>query len=159
MAVQSILRQLATVSPVLVAVDDVQWLDRGSSAALAFAFRRLDDCPVRVLAALRVGDGEGVDVFGLASALPRSIERLRLGPLSLSGLYHVIRAELGQVLPRPALLRIEKASGGNPLFAVELARGLTEASASPGSGAPIPLPSTLAELLSQRVRNLSGATQ
>jgi DNA-binding CsgD family transcriptional regulator len=159
MAVQSLLRQLASVSPVLVAIDDVQWLDRGSSAALAFACRRLHDCPVRVFAALRVEEAEVVDVLGLGSSLPGALERLRLGPLSLSGLYHVIRAELGQVLPRPALLRIEKASGGNPLFAVELARGLNSASASPGSGALLPVPSTLADLLSERIGRLSGTTQ
>ena len=86
-----LLRQLASVSPVLVAIDDVQWLDRGRRAALAFACRRLHDCPVRVPAALRVETGENVDVLGLGSALPGSVERLRLGALSLSGLYHVIQ--------------------------------------------------------------------
>jgi DNA-binding CsgD family transcriptional regulator len=159
MAVQSLLRQVASVSPVVVAIDDVQWLDRGSSAALAFACRRLHDCPVRVLAALRVEAGENVDVLGLGSALPGSVERLRLGPLSLSGLYHVIQTELGHVFPRPTLVRIEKASGGNPLFALELARALAEVGASSGPGAPLPVPGTLAELLGQRVRRLSPATQ
>ena len=159
MAVQSLLRQVASVSPVLVAIDDVQWLDRGSSAALAFACRRLHDSPVRVLAALRVEAGESVDVLGLGHALPGSVERLRLGPLSLSGLYHVIQAELGQVFPRPTLVRIEKASGGNPLFALELARALAEVGAFSGPGAPLPVPGTLAELLGQRVRRLSPATQ
>ncbi|HTW09535.1 MAG TPA: AAA family ATPase [Acidimicrobiales bacterium] len=159
MAVQSLLRQVASVSPVLVAIDDVQWLDRASSAALAFACRRLHDCQVRVLAALRVEAGEDVDVLGLSSAPPGSVERLRLGPLSLSGLYHVIRAELGSVFPRPTLVRIEKTSRGNPLFALELARELSKVRASPGPGAPLPVPGTLAELLGQRVRRLSLATQ
>lgn len=137
MAVQSLLRQVASASPVLVAIDDLQWLDRGSSAALAFACRRLHDCPVRVLAALRIERGENVDVLGLGSALPGSVERLRLGPLSLSGLYHVIQAELGRVFPRPTLVRIEKASGGNPLYALELARAWAEVGASSGPGSTL----------------------
>jgi DNA-binding CsgD family transcriptional regulator len=159
MAVQSVLRQVASVSPVLVAIDDVQWLDRGSSAALAFACRRLSDCPVRVLAALRVDAGESTDVLGLERALPGSVERLRLGPVSLSGLYHVIRAGLGQVFPRPSLVRIGTASRGNPLFALELARALAEVGAAPSPGTPLPVPGTLAELLGQRIRRLSQATQ
>ena len=38
-------------APVLVVIDDVQWLDRASAAAVAFACRRLPDCPVRLLVA------------------------------------------------------------------------------------------------------------
>jgi DNA-binding CsgD family transcriptional regulator len=159
MAVQAVLRQIAAGSALLVALDDVQWLDRGSSAALAFAFRRLSDCPVRVLAALRLETGENADVLGLENAGPRSLERLRLGPLSLSGLYHVIRAELGQALPRPALVRIEKASGGNPLFALELARAWAVGGGSSSPGAPPGGAGTLAELLGQRVLRLPSATQ
>src|SRR5918996_1170735 len=53
-AVLSALRALAEHTPVIVAVDDVQWLDRGSAAALAFAFRRLSGERVRLVASLRV---------------------------------------------------------------------------------------------------------
>ena len=44
------LRALAAEGPLLVAIDDVQWLDRSSAAALQFAFRRLRDEPVALLA-------------------------------------------------------------------------------------------------------------
>ena len=52
--VLSALRTLAERNPVVVAVDDVQWLDRGTAAALAFAFRRLSSGRVRLVASLRV---------------------------------------------------------------------------------------------------------
>ena len=159
MAVHTLLRHVASSSTVLVAIDDVQWLDRASASALAFAFRRLADCPVRVLATLRLEGAQSVDVLNLDNALPGHTERMRLGPLALGGLYHVIRGELGLVFPRPTLLRIEKACGGNPLFALELARALAEEGSSPGPGAPLPVPATLGELLGQRVRRLPPGAQ
>src|SRR5207244_2869984 len=53
----SLLRRCAGDAPVVVAVDDVQWLDRASAAALSFALRRLDDSPIRVLVAPRLEPG------------------------------------------------------------------------------------------------------
>ena len=53
-ALVSLLSGLTAEAPVLVAVDDVQWLDRPSARALEFAVRRLEDHPVIVLATLRV---------------------------------------------------------------------------------------------------------
>jgi DNA-binding CsgD family transcriptional regulator len=49
------LRALAARRPVLVAVDDVQWLDAPSADALTFVARRLEDEPVRFLLARRPG--------------------------------------------------------------------------------------------------------
>ncbi|HEX9375965.1 MAG TPA: hypothetical protein VGB19_06995 [Actinomycetota bacterium] len=45
-----------------------------------------------------------------------------MGPLPLGSLYHLIRDHLGLSLARPMLLRLEELSGGNPFFALELAR-------------------------------------
>jgi AAA ATPase domain len=45
----SALRALAGSRPVLVAIDDVQWLDEASADAVTFAARRLDGEPVRFL--------------------------------------------------------------------------------------------------------------
>src|SRR5213078_1416013 len=52
LAVLSTLRLLAQESPVLLAIDDLQWLDRPSAAALRFAARRLRQEPVRVVASV-----------------------------------------------------------------------------------------------------------
>ncbi len=101
---------------VLVAIDDAQWLDRTSSGALAFAMRRLavpDD--VRMLLARRV------DIAGGLEAETESL-RLLLGPLSLGAIRRIVAEQLGASLPRPSLVRVHAASGGNPLYAVELAR-------------------------------------
>ena len=42
-AVRNALQLLAERGPILVAIDDVQWLDASSASALAFALRRLPD--------------------------------------------------------------------------------------------------------------------
>lgn len=47
------LRSLTAGSPVVVAIDDLQWLDPVSAGALRFAFHRLEHEPVLVLATER----------------------------------------------------------------------------------------------------------
>lgn len=158
-ATHSLLRLRARDEPVLVAIDDVQWLDRSSAAALSFALRRLADAPVRVLLALRVDGNAAADPLGLERNLAGRVERLRLRPLSLGVLHHLLRERLGQVLPRPLLQRITQESNGNPLLALELARALLEVDARPGPGEPLPVPATLADLLSARLRRLPAVAR
>ena len=151
----SVLRGLAQESPVLVAIDDVQWLDRPSEGALAFALRRLDPTmPVALVTAQRIDGKAPADPLAFAELPTSQRERVVLGPLSLSALYHVIHAKLGVVLPRPTLQRIAAASGGNPLLAIELARALAETEARPGPGEPLPVPQETVALLASRLEKL-----
>ena len=53
------------------------------------------------------------------------LRRLRVGPLSLGALHHLLSDRLDLVLSRPKLRRIHELSGGNPLFALELGRAVT----------------------------------
>jgi len=159
MAVLSALRVLGSAAPVVLAIDDVQWLDRPSADALAFALRRLPDRRVGVAATLRIEGARRPDPLGLDALPPDRIERLRLGGLNLSALHHVLRAHLAHVFPRPVLQRIAAASGGNPLFAIELARALLDAGARPGPGDPLPVPDTLAGLVSHRLDRLPARTR
>jgi predicted ATPase len=120
-ALLGVLTTLAAEQPVLVAVDDVQWLDAASARALGFAARRL---PPRLgLLLTRRGDGGIEAPLGLSRALPEDrVHRLVPGPLSLAALHHLIRSRRGTSMPRPLLARLAGASGGNPLFALEIAR-------------------------------------
>ena len=77
-AVRGALQHLGEQRPLLIAIDDVQWLDPSSSGALAFALRRLGAVDVRLLLALRIDDEP--QRSGLEQALDGDqIERLRLG--------------------------------------------------------------------------------
>ena len=147
-AVLGALRTLSADRPVLIAIDDLQWLDQASARALRYALRRLDDHPVGLLATLRQPDVD--DPLAVATTLPpgRS-EVVTLGPLGLGAL----RRLLGQTvtaISRPTLQRIHEVSGGNPLYALELARSL----AADGEAAHpevLALPDSLQAAISQRL--------
>src|SRR5712691_4963818 len=118
-AVRSVLQLLSEREPVLIAVDDVQWLDPSSSGALAFALRRLRENDVFLLLARRLG--EGAQASGLEHALgAERVQRLPIGPLSLGALHRLLRDRLGRPFARQTLLRIHERSAGNPFFALKL---------------------------------------
>ena len=155
--VVSLVSALAAEGPVLLALDDIQWLDRPTGRALEFALRRLDAAAVAVLATLRLGDDGGP--VGLVAAAPADrVRRLRLGPLSLGALYEVLSGRVGRELTRPLLGSIERASRGNPFYALELARAL-EAEGRPGSGEALPVPEDVRELVARRLRRLPRRAQ
>jgi predicted ATPase len=139
------LRTLATRSPVLVAIDDVQWLDPPSQRILAFAARRLGDAQVGILVTQR---GDAGDPLDLPHAFEERVAEIRVGPLSVGALNHLIRTRLGLRIPRPTMARVHQASGGNPMFALEFAQ------LSASSAGPLPLPSSLEELVRDRVAGL-----
>lgn len=105
----------------MLAIDDVQWLDAPSAHLIRFAMRRLGVEPVRVLVARR-GDGRGRAPLELECALPERVARVSVGPLSLGALHELLRTGLGVSLARPTLRRLHEVSGGNPFFALEIAR-------------------------------------
>ena len=152
-AVKSALDLLAEARPLLVAVDDVQWLDPSSTAALTFALRRTA-APMHLLLSRRTGANSPTH---LEAALPApSVERLQIGPLTLGALQAILRERLDRVFPRPTLLRIHETSGGNPFYALELARALPRELDPSG---PLPVPETLEELLRARIDALPGSAR
>jgi DNA-binding CsgD family transcriptional regulator len=118
-AVLTALRRLAEDGPIVIAIDDLQWLDHASARALRYALRRLDREPVGVLASIRAGVE---DPLAAADNLPGGrCEALELGPLTCRALRRVLDGVV-EAISRPALVRIHEVSGGNPLYAIELAR-------------------------------------
>ena len=143
------LRALSKGGPLLVAIDDAQWVDATSRAALAFAFRRLDDEPIGLLATVRVEPTTDVDDL---LAGPTHAERRDLGALTIDELNALVRDRTGRTLRRPTLLRLHELSGGNPYFALELVRTMS-------ADEELRVPSELAVLLQQRLSALSPSTQ
>jgi DNA-binding CsgD family transcriptional regulator len=148
------LRILADEGPVVVAVDDLQWLDPASANVLAFAFRRLDAEPVSLLASVRVGSDEQ-EPGEVARALGDTLTRLPLGPMSVGGIFELLRSRLDRKLPRPTLHRVHEAAAGNPFFALELGRALRDAGADPAPNEPLRVPGRLTDVVEQRLAHLS----
>jgi len=146
-ALRTLLVRLGEQGPVVVALDDVQWLDPASREVLEFAVHR---CRVGLLVAAR-DPGATVPV-AVAAAVPET--RVDLGPLSVAALHHLVVGALGHALTRPALVRVAETSGGNPMFALELARVLVAAGTPVGDQLPR-LPASLTSALAERVAGLT----
>jgi DNA-binding CsgD family transcriptional regulator len=157
-ALVSVLARLSQASPVLVAVDDVQWLDRPTASALEFAVRRLEGQRAGFLLSLRTS-GRAAVPLELDRALTEDRLHLhRLGPLGLGSLHRLVDTRLGRPLPRSALVRVEAVSGGNPFFALEIARVLLR-DGIPPIGEPLPVPEDVGELVTQRIARLPPETR
>ena len=114
-AVHQLVCEAAESGPLILIVDDANWLDESSLAVLAFIARRLELEPVAFLAAARSGYATRLAESGLPTI---ELERLSaeaaadLLDRSAPGLHPVVRA------------RVLAAAAGNPLALVELARSL-----------------------------------
>jgi predicted ATPase len=153
-AVLGVLTALVRQHPVLVAIDDVQWLDPASERALTFALRRAP-AGVGILLARRSGS-DGALVKELEHSFRQGrLEHVRVGPLSLAGLHHLLALHLRRAPARPALGRIAAASGGNPFYALELTRALAAEGGDHALADPLPLPRSLQALVAARLERLS----
>jgi DNA-binding CsgD family transcriptional regulator len=153
------IRVLAEDTPLVLAIDDAQWIDPPSADALTFAGRRLRDEPIGFLLARRAEASEESRV-GLETALDSDrLTRLVIGPLDIRSLDRLLRAQLGRQFLRPALVELQRVSGGNPFFALELGRALLTRDASLAPGEPLPVPATLNELVRERLAGIPPAAR
>jgi DNA-binding CsgD family transcriptional regulator/tetratricopeptide (TPR) repeat protein len=151
------LRVLSSGTPLLVAIDDAQWLDRPSRGVLEFCFRRLQREPLSILLTFHLS---GPLPLGLDRALPPDcLGRMQLGPLSLGAIGAILQSRLGIVLPRYALTRLYEACGGNPFYALECARALGSHPRISLTSEPLPIPQNLGDLVRRRMRQLTPATR
>jgi DNA-binding CsgD family transcriptional regulator len=160
LATLEVLRMLAASEPLIVAIDDVQWLDAPSARVLSFAVRRLTDEPIGIMVSLRLGSGSPGDLLHLERALPEpDVRRLRVGPMDEEALSRLIRERTPLELPRPILVRLHRVSGGNPFFALQMARAVAGGGSRPEPGRPLPVPEDLHQLLGARLATLPRSTR
>jgi DNA-binding CsgD family transcriptional regulator len=149
-ALLALIRLASADRPLMIAVDDAQWLDPPSERLLSFVARRVDDDPVMFLLAQR---GRGVPVLGVADALPMSrCSTLVVGGLSIGSIRHIIRQQVGSTLLRSELVDLHRSCGGNPMFALEFAR--VKDTGAPGS--LMSVPQTLSGLVERRLSGVEG---
>jgi DNA-binding CsgD family transcriptional regulator/Tfp pilus assembly protein PilF len=152
----SALRALGEREPLVLAVDDIQWLDTASIQPLAYALRRLDGTGVSALLARRDGVAGGLVVDDHVSP-----ERLTLevGPLSLGAFGRVLHDHLATAYPRPTLHRLHSTAGGNPFYGLELGRALQRRGGRLHSAEPIALPESLQGVVSERLAACGSRTR
>jgi ATP/maltotriose-dependent transcriptional regulator MalT len=145
----SVIERLCDEGPVLLAIDDLQWLDPSSMHVLAFVARRLTG-PAGLLASVRTDPGEGAAAGWLQMPRPEAVNRIRLDPLNLVDLHTAVSSRLRRPFSRPAIGRIHQVSGGNPFYAIELARAIDERAI----GVETTLPRTLTDVVRRRIGSL-----
>ncbi len=152
LAANQVIRLSANSRPLVLLVDDAQWLDRSSLDALTFIARRLESEPVALVASVRVG-------------YPTSLEEARLPVLELQRLSAAAAAELlDRDAPdlHPVLrARVLAEAAGNPLALVELARSLPIAPDWRERLSPTPptLTARLERAFAARLHDVPEATQ
>jgi DNA-binding CsgD family transcriptional regulator len=152
-ATLSLLGAVAEDGPVLVSVDDSQWLDRFSLEALGFASRRLRAEGVAVLFALRDDQPSPPSLVG--------IEELPLSGLDERSARELLVAHGGDWLTESVVARVIAETDGNPLALVELPvllqRGQIEQWIR--TDEPVPVGEVLARAFGRSVAGLPRATQ
>ena len=138
----------------LVAVDDVQWLDERSRTALAYALRRLADTDARILLARRPPSGASTEV---EDALPQAdVDLVVVGPLSLSALRDIVQSE-------PAGRYPDLRSSASPVPLVEIrttrSRSRELARAGDAPAGTVRLPKDVRRLTANRILRLPAETR
>ncbi|KUI33643.1 LuxR family transcriptional regulator [Mycobacterium sp. IS-1590] len=144
----SVVEGLASRQPLLLAIDDVQWVDPSSSHVLSYAARRLSG-PVGILGTVRT-DGTGADTWPQLRH-PDATQRILLRPLTSRALHAVVTQHLERPVSRAKMARIQQISGGNPFYAIELAKVCDDRPEAP-------LPETLAAVVQARLSGLNPET-
>jgi DNA-binding CsgD family transcriptional regulator len=157
-ATLGVVQALAHETPVVVAVDDVQWLDGATARVLGFVIRRLSEAPVGFLLARTNLDGP--PPLGIGDALPPNrVRHLLMSPLGAETLAALVRERLGSTISLPEARRLKEVSGGNPFFALEIARAAARGDEGV-TGQTLPIPKSLREdLVTQRLSTLPRASQ
>jgi DNA-binding CsgD family transcriptional regulator len=152
-ALLSLLAVAAEQRPLLVLIDDAQWLDRASAEALRFAARRMFADRAVFLFAMRDGEGGELSNAGF--------EELHVEGLALQEVALLLERSGGSALPPDSLARVHEAMSGNPLALIELGGMLTteQIAAWPHEVEPLPLASRLERAFSARVSGLPDDTR
>ncbi|MFF4469528.1 AAA family ATPase [Streptomyces sp. NPDC001599] len=151
LAVLTLVSDLSEPAPLLVVVDDAQWIDRASLDVLSFLARRMDSEPVTLLM--------GVRTAAVLPGFDKGYERLEIGPLSGDAANRLLDEQPKRPTGRTRV-RILQEAAGNPLALVELARAAAnrqpEGSAVEG---PLPVTDRLEGIFAGHLRSLPETTR
>ncbi|MBD2033476.1 AAA family ATPase [Leptolyngbya sp. FACHB-321] len=131
-AVVQLLAAWASQSPLVVMLDDIQWMDEASSALLNYATRLLSHLPIKFACTVRSGELSQKSAISQVVQLLRREQRLKtieLQAIDRGGMVELIRtvnADHSFNLSVETVDQVFTDSGGNPLFVLEIARALSQ---------------------------------
>jgi DNA-binding CsgD family transcriptional regulator len=136
--------------PLVVVVDDAQWADHASLAALAFAARRLHGDPVLLCLACR-DDGVGRLPAGLVRRAADAGHNVALGALDVAAVGELARRAYGRPVSAALAARLAGHTGGHPLHTATLLDELPYEAAAAEDPAGLPAPRSYATLVMAQV--------
>jgi DNA-binding CsgD family transcriptional regulator/tetratricopeptide (TPR) repeat protein len=143
------LRDLAGDRPLVLVLDDLQWVDRSTRQLLLYLLAGLGDITLSVLAAIRAESLQGAHPLRRVLAelrRLRSVQVVDLAPLDRDDTRALAAAIAGRAVDAEDAERVFKRSGGNPFVVEELARDLRDGR--------VGLSDTLREIFLARVEEL-----
>jgi predicted ATPase len=146
------LRALGAERPVVVVLDDLQWVDESSLALLELVVRDPRPAPVCLLAAFR-HDEVPRGLQARLAALVAGAAHVHLTALDRRATGLFVEAVAGRRLPEEATDVIFQRTGGHPFFARELA--LAAAGGVPAEEVPL----AVRDAIQRRVASLAPVTQ
>lgn len=151
-ATLALLARLSAPAPLILLVDDLQWLDPASAAVLSLVARRLAGSRVGLLLAQRSGDESFFDTA--------SVPTLHIGPLDDAAATALVDRHHPQAHPS-VRHRVVAEAAGNPLALTELGDGITHEQESGSDPLPVSLPLTdrLRRLFDARIAALPAPTR
>jgi DNA-binding CsgD family transcriptional regulator len=122
---EALLERAALEAPLLVCLDDMQWADSGTAAALRALPARLSSVPVAWVIASRPGQGSRPLRGAIDWLKQNEADEFILGPLDSDGVRQVA-ADVLRAEPGAAVLKMAERAGGSPFLLVEILSGLRE---------------------------------
>ena len=122
---EMLLERAALDGPLLISLDDLQWADSGTAAALLALPVRLADLPVAWVLAFRPNQGSAQVLSAIEHLDHSGAERIVLGPLDDAAVAQVAE-DVIDAEPDDALLDLVKGAHGSPFVLTELLSGLRD---------------------------------
>lgn len=141
--------------PLLIAIDDVQWIDKPSRRVIEFVGRRLRHQPVGILTTERSTD-DPMAPFPLAPTVDDDRSMLvTITSLPKNDIVTLVRDRFDMRLGPIGSARLDRMCAGNPFFALEISRYLQRRGLSLEIGDDLDVPASLRHVVSERLGNLS----
>ncbi|OWY58596.1 hypothetical protein B7486_79120, partial [cyanobacterium TDX16] len=147
-----VLRAVAAEGPIVVGIDDSQWLDQPSRQAIAFATRRITDDRIVFLGTRRSPPVPDFLDYEVTAVVP-------FGPLPDPDAHELLAQRFGDDLSDGSRALVVRVAAGNPYFGVELAAELVARGDAPRSEDELPIPPSLRTAIGARLDRLSPGAQ
>jgi DNA-binding SARP family transcriptional activator len=158
-AIFSVFKQRFAAGIKALAIDDLQFMDAASFEALQFNAERLQQTGIRTISAYRVGElNPDLETRIEAAAATGKLQIIDLNVLGQNALEELL-ANLSLELPADLASKLQHATGGNPLYALETIRNLLEQDALHPNLEQLPLPALVHQITNRRLERRSLEAQ